>query len=87
MPKSKQKAQRAKSQEDSRAGPGTTNHYAAPSRNRGGRGRRNIAKRRERNSLVPINRLPTELLIAGFQASLEACLDYFKGLKNIASVA
>ncbi|KIO31997.1 hypothetical protein M407DRAFT_4723 [Tulasnella calospora MUT 4182] len=42
---------------------------------------------RERNSLVPINRLPTELLIAIFDASLETFSDRFEALHTIASVA
>ncbi|KIO16056.1 hypothetical protein M407DRAFT_48920, partial [Tulasnella calospora MUT 4182] len=40
-----------------------------------------------RNSLVPIHRLPTELLIDIFYASLETNSNRFRGLKTIASVA
>ncbi|KAG8941975.1 hypothetical protein FRC00_012114, partial [Tulasnella sp. 408] len=49
--------------------------------------RRNMQVARHRNSLVPINRVPTELLMAIFDASLEAYSDRFESLEKIASVA
>lgn len=46
-----------------------------------------IQSKRERNSLVPINQLPTELLIDIFGASIGKSSKRFEGLHTIASVA